>query len=541
MKKKALFLFILVVFALQGQEILLGQNFTERLLWADTSGSLEIEKNAFNFSFDHEGNFCFWVKNSDGDRVITNNSSLGKLCPAGAVFGKHGGIEYFRSCAQKYANCVYAKNQDGTTFYGPITGRVQGYHTGHTRQHIAVTSVLDDTAFFYIDGQKVYSSLLENIHQFKLSNEDWVDFSDNGNVIYFLEQNNRFVLYVNNLPIDSSNFRFYSLSINDKGDYVYAKGFRPEQPIGKYDYMFFIHTQDTVFDYVRTTWNYALTENGAYYFSGDDNGPYYIAINGRLHKNIESIGNIILLDKNNAFYTFKKKNKLFLNVNGMDYPVDFNKIYYPSMDNNGHFAYFGMKNHFLYKVVDGNVGKKPLAKYGVKANPMHISPDGHILYYFEAIDSIYVYKDNDLILKPIKRNDSIELIKLMPWDDVIHCWSYYKKPTNGHSLLCLNHGNQGYFVHDGQLSEALIPMTSTYSWGTDPVVGCIVDGDFNENGFFAIQYTGEKHYTLMVNGLVCKELQDIDKIIPDKGFFDGNHVFFYGIKNHDIYQFILTL
>ena len=45
----------------------------------------------------------------------------------------------------------------------------------------------------------------------------------------------------------------------------------------------------------------------------------------------------------------------------------------------------------------------------------------------------------------------------------------------------------------------------------------------------------------MVNGSVYKELQGIDKIIPDKGFFDGNQVQFYGIKNHEIYQFILTL
>lgn len=538
MKKTHLLFFILIVFALQGQKNLLGQNFTERLLWTDTSGSLEIEKNTFNFSFDREGNFCFRVKKSGDDWIITNNSTLDKLCPAGAGFGKHGGCEYFRSCAQKYANYVYAKNQDGTTIYGPITGTVQGYHTGHTRQHCAVTSVLGDTAFFYLDGRMVYSTLLENIKQFKLSNEDWVDFSENGNVIYFLEQNNRFVLYVNDLPIDSSDFRFYSLSINDKGDYIYAKGFRPEQPIGKYDYMFFIHTKDTALDYVRTTWNYALTGNGAYYFSGDDNGPYYIAINGRLHRDIESIRNIILLDNKNSFYTFKKKNKLFLNVNGVDYPVDFKEIYYPSMDTNGHFAYFGMKNYFLYKVVDGNVSKKPLAKYGVMAEPMHISADGHTLYYFKAIDSIYVYQDNDLILKPIKSKEPIEL---MPWDDVIHCWSYYKKPANGHSLLCLNYGNQGYFVHDGKLSEALLPLTLWSSWGIEPVVGCIVEGVFNENGFFAIQYTGEKQYVLMVNGLVYKELQGIDKIIPDKGFFDGNRVIFYGIKNHDIYQFILAL
>ena len=316
MKKSLLLLFAFAAFALHGQTL------TERILWTDTSETYEIEKYNHSFSFDREGNYFFYVKKDGKSVAVANKAPISDLCSAGGVYSKHGSSRYLRSCDQEELDphyVMYVMNEYGTNIYGPIAGKVQGYRSGDTRQHLAVTSLRGDTAFFYLDGQLVYFSPLETIKQFKLSDEEWVDFSDNGNMIYYLEKDNRFMLYVNGLPIDSSDFRFNTLSINDKGEYVYAKGFRPEVPIGKYDYMFFIHTQDTSFDYVRTTWEFAQTESGAYFFSGDDTGPDYIVLNGRLHKGIESIRHITLLDSKNAFYSFRHDKQRYLNVNGVSY------------------------------------------------------------------------------------------------------------------------------------------------------------------------------------------------------------------------------
>ena len=531
MKKSLLLLFSLAALALQGQTL------TEKLLWEDKSDSTDLKENTSAFAFDRDGNYFFLIKKGKDRIAVTNRATAGKLCAAGGGYRKGCGSQYLRLCDHKNADFLYVMNEDGPNIYGPIAGTVQGYLSGNTRQHFANTSVRNDTAFFYLDGRLVYSSPLETIKQFMLSDEDWVDFSENGNVIYYLEQNDRFVLYVNDQPIDTSDRHFNALAINDKGDYVYATGLKPEKPVGKYDYMFFIHTQDTVFDYVRTTWKYALAESGAYYYNGDDCGPEYLVLNGRLRKGIEDFWNITLLDSKHAFYTFEQDKHLFLNVNGKDYPVDFEEIFCPTMDTNGHFAYFGMKDYHLYKVVDNVKVKEPLSKYGVRAMPLYISPQGSSLHYFKTDDSVYVYKDNELLFKPIHKS---EKLITYPWDKVLPNGYVYGKPNNGHSLFCLNYGENGYFVYDGQLSEPLLPIVDLYSRGLLRP-GCVEEGVFNENGYFAVLNIGENKYQVVVNGRICGEIQDVDKVFSGKGFFDGSQVLFYGIKNNAVYQFAVTL
>jgi len=530
MKKSLLLLFALAAVALQGQTL------TEKLLWTDQSASADLKMNASNFAFDRDGNYFFLIKKGEDRIAVTNRATAGELCAAGGGSRKCGSRR-LRLCNHKNADFLYVMNEDGPNIYGPIAGTVQGCLSGNTRQHFANTSLRNDTAFFYLDGRLVYSSPLETIKKFKLEDEDWVDFSDNGNVIYYLEQDGRFVLYVNDQPIDTSDNHFNALAINDKGDYLYAKGHRPVEPVGKYNYMFFIHTQDTVFDYVRTTWKYALAESGAYYYNGDDCGPEYLVLNGRLRKGIDDFWNITMIDSKNAFYIFEQDKHLFLNVNGKDYPADFEEIFCPTMDTNGHFAYFGMKDYYLYKVVDDVKVEEPLSKYGVRAIPIHITPQGSSLYYFKTDDSIYVYKDNVLVLNPIQRT---EPFTIKPWDDVLPNKYYYKIPENGHSLVCLNYGEHGYFVYDGQLSEPLKPLAEYFSWG-DSESGSVVEGVYNEHGYFAVLKTGENDFQVVVNGRICSEIQDVDKIIRHNGFFDGRQVTFYGMKNKAIYQFVVTL
>ena len=528
--------FFLLVFAFAALA-LQGQTLTEKLLWADTSGTAyEIEPYNHTFSFDRDGNYCFCVKRDGNSTIVSNKAPIEGLCYAGGGYSNGCGSRYLRLCNQKDADPLYVMNEGAPNFYGPIAGTVQGYLSGNTRQHFANTSVRNDTAFFYLDGRLVHSSPLVTIKQFKLEDEDWVDFSENGNVIYYLEQNDRFVLYVNGQPIDTSDRHFNALAINDKGDYVYATSFKPEKPVGKYDYMFFIHTKDTVFDYVRTTWRSVLTENGAYYFNGDDCGPDYLVLNGRLRKGIESFKNITLVDSKNAFYTYEIDKQLYLNVNGKDYPVDFDGIYNPTMDTNGHFAYFGIKDYYLYKVVDNVKVEEPLSKYGVRAMPLYISPQGSSVHYFKTDDSVYVYKDEELLFNPISKS---EKYTIYPWDEVLPKLWEYRKSSYGHSLFCMNYGDKGYFVYDGQFSEALLPLFKQY--GDDPKPGGVVDGLFNDDGYFAILNTGEKEYQVVVNGRICGELYNVDRIFSEKSYFDGRQVIFFGMRDNAICQFFVTL
>lgn len=508
-----------------------GQSITERVLWTDTLGSDHLEHYASSFSFDREGNF-FFLNNRV---VVASKDAVGNLCAAGGIGGTFGDVDFMRCCSPSGFDTEYVKNRWGTSIYGPVTGKVQRPLSGKTRDHIAVISALGKMAFIYIDGRMVQATSLTDLDRSGIEFENWVDFSENGNSIYYLYQNNRFVLYINNQPVDTSDYKFKALSINDNGDYLYAKFFKSETPEGKYDRMYCIHTKDSVFEQVKSIGKFALMDNGSYYFTGDDGGTDFIVLNGQLRRDIDNIGNITLLNSQNALYSFEKDGHLYLNVNGMDYPADFEEIYNPIMDANGHFAYYGLKDYFLYKVVDGKVDEEPLSKYGVRAMPLYITPEGKSLHYFKTDDSVYLYQDNSMILKQIHKSESVQIFS---WKDVLSYQAAIEWTGNDHLLSCLNYGGHGYFVYDGQLSEPILPIKRYW---VDPSAGCVVEAVINEHGFFAIQYVGEKTFQVIVNNHIYKELYDIDRIISDNGFFDGKQLVFYGIKNQTVCQFVITL
>ena len=71
MKKSLLLLFALAALALQGQTL------TERLLWADSSGTAdEIELYNHMFSFDRDGNYCFCVKKDGNRTAVASNAPI---------------------------------------------------------------------------------------------------------------------------------------------------------------------------------------------------------------------------------------------------------------------------------------------------------------------------------------------------------------------------------------------------------------------------------------------------------------------------------
>ena len=530
-KLKFLLLFATVSWVSSFFNVSFGQSLTERVLWIDTMGSYHLNQYANSFSFDRDGNFFFL-----NDRVVVaSKDAVGNLCAAGGIGGTFGDVDFMRCCSSSKSDTVYVKNRYGISIYGPITGKVQRSLSGKTFNHIAVISVLGKTAFIYLDGRMVQAVPLTDLDRSRIEFENWVDFSENGNAIYYLYQNNRYVLYVNDQPVDTSDYKFSALSINDNGDYTYAKFFKTETPEGEYDRKYCIYTKDTVLDQVRTIKKFLLMDNGAYYLTGDDGDSDYIVLNGRLRRGIDKVNNITMLNSQNALYSFEKDGHLYLNVNGMDYPVDFEEIYNPTMDVNGHFAYYGLKDYFLYKVVDGKVNEEPLSKYGVRALPLCITPEGKTLHYFKTDDSVYLYQDDNLILKQMHRT---ECFQIFPWQDELPYQARIGWTGNDQSLLCLNYGEQGYFVYNGQLSEPLLPIKRYW---VKPSAGCVVEGVVNEHGFFAIQYVGEKTFQVVVNNHIYKELHDIDEIISGNGFYDGKQVVFYGIKDHTICQFILSL
>lgn len=512
-----------------------GQTITERLILKDNKDSLYL--NSSKISFDRQGNYCFVIENNDQDYFVTNKDTIGGFKFIGSTYGNGGEINYTNSYTDPKDKPFYYKNAKGTKVYGTAIGKIESYQTSNTKENIAITTTLNDSVYNYINGRLVSQNHKEQVETFYISERDWVSFSENGNVIYFLRQDSLYKLFVNDKLIESSKFRYNQLAINNNGTYIFAKGKRPEKLIGKYNYMFFIHSMDTVLGYVRTVWNYELKENGAYYYNGDDNGPEYIAINDKLHKDIKPVSNITLIDKKTYLYSFGEKGKNKINVNGEIYSHDFDEIFFPSLDNDGNFAFYGMKDYYLFKFIKGQKSKEPLSKYGVRASPLYISPNGESLHYFKTDDSIYLYQDQKLIFSPIPKTSNFFI---EPHKEVLPYNFVRGKTENGNSLFYLEYDEQGYFVFNGTFSKPLIPIQER-NYSKDKEQGTVVAGEFNDDGFFAIQKVGKRKFLIVVNNQIYKELDDVDYIVSDSYFFDGKSLTFYGVKKRSFYQFTMSL
>ncbi|HBY67138.1 MAG TPA: hypothetical protein DEG69_04860, partial [Flavobacteriaceae bacterium] len=79
------------------------------------------------------------------------------------------------------------------------------------------------------------------------------------------------------------------------------------------------------------------------------------------------------------------------------------------------------------------------------------------------------------------------------------------------------------------------------NYSKDKEQGTVVAGEFNDDGFFAIQKVGKGKYLIVVNNQIYKELDDVDYILPDSYFFDGKSLIFYGVKKRSFYQFTMSL
>lgn len=506
------------------------QTLTERLIVEDTPDSL-FQK-AYNVAFNKEGKYCFIVeKGRQNYYAITNNDTTGPFEEIRTTYNTmRGDLMVSRRLNTASESPFYYSNGKSTKMYGPITGKIIYSYSG-SNENIAITTWLNDTLHFYLNGVEKARG-----HQTDYKENEVLDsysFSDNGqHYICSIKIDTLHKLYIDDRIVDSSKHRYIELAINDKGDYTYAKGYEPPKPIGKYDYMFFIHHNDTSLPYVRTAWHNQLLSDGAYYYSGkdyeSDHETNYIIVNDKLYRGF--VYGLILLDKNNYLFKCNKAGKEQIIVNSKFFCTNFDKIFMPTMDSSGNFALYGLKNYYLYKYVNGRKIRKPLSKYGVRATPLYISPTGESLHYYATDDSTYLYHDDKLVFPPIPNEDF-----------TVHQCAHYLRihslHNDIHSLFYIGYGEKAYWVYDGVFSRPIIPYPKRFS--PDNVKGNNAGGELTNEGFYAIQQTDKKQYQVIINNKTYVTIEGIDKIVGENRFFDGTSLTFYVIKNNAYYQYVI--
>lgn len=511
------------------------QRVAERLIVIDAGDSVSLKTG--KVVFDKDGNYCFEVKLHNEAFFWTGGQKKGDARYIGTMYGNGGSISYTSTYSDAVDKSWYYKNSRSVNVWGPVVGKLEKYMTSGTSSSIALATSFADTVYYYVNGQLVSKNRRNSLANFDVGHYEWCVFSENGNAIYYVKKDSLYHLFVNGKLIDKSVNNFNELHINNNGDYVYAEGRRPRVKTNGYDYMFFVHTKDTILGPVRTVWDNELTENNSYYYSGDDNGPRYIIINNTLLKGIEKVSNVILMDKDSYFYTFNQDGKSKINANGKLYTYSSPDIQLLSANKAGEFAFYGIKDYYLYKFVNGKQVQEPITRYGVRPLPLYISPQGESIHCFITEDSVYLYQDDKMLFKPVAKNGSFVVL---PHKQFFSSVYNRGKSTNGNSLFYLEYDSVGFWVFNGVFSKPMLPATAASHLDT-AVEREIRAGTFNEYGFFSVQKVGEKKYSINVNNRIYEDLEGIDAILDENYFFDDKALVFYVIKKGLIYQIKLTL
>ncbi len=526
-----------------------GQTIEEKLILTDSNDSTYV--NARSVNFDINGEYLFEI-NKDDDEACFLIGSKQKLGPLHRELSTS--VKRFTVTTDK-SQAYYVSSSSKP--FGPVLGAELSdfrFPKSENSRHLAIPCVMKDSIGIYVDGVlktkidtlshskwRINSRMVSQFEAKKMffeHEDDWCGLSNNGQCIYTVEDNFMHRLFANGMLIDSSENDFAQLHINNHGDYLYANGRKPRKGEDKrYDYMFFIHTPDTIMGPVRTVWNCELKENGGYYYSGDDNGASYIAVNNMLHKNLKSIANITIVDKVNYLFSYKQSNKTKLNVNGRVCNVPFNEILLPSLDSESNFACYGIENYYLYKYVNGVKSETPISRYGVRAIPLYISPRGSSLHFFRTDDSTYLYNDDKLLFPGFS---NFKNFSVRSCADMFPINSKRSKISNGKNLFYIEIDSAGYFVYNGQLSKPMIPVKAS-SYEDSSRVGEIVAGKFDDNGFFAVQMIGKNKLAVNINNKFYKEIDGVWKILEESSYFDGRKLVLFGIKGLSFYQYTLTL
>jgi hypothetical protein len=545
MLRPSLFCFVFAWIILSSK----GQTLTEKLIISDTRDSILL--NAEFIKFGANGEYLFDLEKNKKRYFITEH-------------GKYGPFEM--NWASDIAQFVPPKNPHAlyyTSNSHRLCGPIKGVDIAHFRhpfssnvKHFAIPILRGDSIYIYLDGMHIFtvdtlSSLQMTMdgHEggqyekkrfaFETSANQWMDLSNKGDFICDLENGLIHRLYINSRLIDSSSEKFEQFRINTAGHYIYAQGQSKVNADSSADYMYYIHTRDTVVGPVRTVWYCGLNENGGYYYHGDDNGPSYIIVNNRLYKGLESVSNINVLDRDHYLFTYTENGKTMINVNGKSYLYSYDEIFYPSLDNKGNFAFYGQRGYYLYKFVNGTEVPLPLSKYGVRATPLYINPKGISIHYFRTDDSIYLYRDDELLMPPVLTSEGVVIKSYADLSQATHIDASPNQMPD-RSLFYLGVGTTGYIIWNGIISKPILsPNKQWYDLRDE--IGSLVINRINQDAFFVLQKTNQNGFELNVNNQFYKKIEGLSGVVKDSIFFDGKKLVFVGTKGLGFYQYTLTL
>ncbi|MFZ5554092.1 MAG: hypothetical protein ACOZCO_13330 [Bacteroidota bacterium] len=523
-------LFILVVFEINGQII------SEEIIFNSDS----IDKFKRNLFIDNKGEVLLnYKRNEKEEYFIKNSDTIGPL-----RFRWSSSVKYYTDFTNE--NLSYYHLFYSSFLIGPVSGKdISNYRHPMSKnyEHIAIPVLSEMVLNIYFDDTIIYSMNINhpdaiNTRKEYYRSDDWMTISDNGNYLGCIEGRTDYKLIHNGIITDTSVLEFNHLKVNNSGNFLYTK--RIYELINNkqnYNNTLYLCTKDSVFGpFSHVSSNY-LFESGAYYFNGSDSGKNFLLVNNVMYNDVEMATNIRIKDRKNYFFTYWKDNKKYVNSNGRVFMYNFEKIYFPAMDDKGNFSFYGYRNYYLYKYINGIESETPITKYGVRPIPLFITSDGHSLHYFRTDDSTYIYRDENLIF-PAFSNKTNFIVR--DSKEIFNSPHENDKPDEKNRLFYLEIDSSGYLVYEGKIIPTIIPLKE-YSWSGHHSPGEVLTGQLTENSFYLIQNTGENTWAFYFKENTVLKLENVSYLYKNCYYNNDKEFVFFGIKNSALCKFKITL
>ena len=413
--------------------------------------------------------------------------------------------------------------------YGPIEGRVVEVETDYGKPGLVFLVERGDSVFYYANGKLVAaeSSRIKNFYG------GWVEQNRRGEVLFAAKFAGGYRLYHNERLVDTSSRDFYDYALGEDGTVAYSK---------------WDAQRNRYYGVVgeRRFWDaggvrpFTLGDDGGYcfgdvrpegYWGEEPPEPGQLYINEHVHAGIYAHTPPELRPSGRFDYAYRDSLGMGLHVNGRHYRTSYSKISHLTQDASGNFACYGQRNYYLYRYRNGREEPRALSKYGVRATPLYIAPDGTSVHYYETDDSIYLYRGEQLLLPPVVEAEfaTDPYLENFPWTD--RCAG--ETPAGQTSMTYAG----GYYVLLG--TDLIGPLPpSTEPPGTLPRSARYWLGVRTDRNFYTIRRDAAGAWTARTGTQSPVRLPRYDYLLNDV-HLNGNVLNCYAVRDGNFYRITL--
>ena len=483
------------------------------------------------FNIDTNGDYCYYPWSRAGP-VITNTQTYGPFKKQRETFQ----VVIFQDAD---GSDRYLKGKKSTAVCGPYNGDINVAPTLNRNGYFAYTVSTADGVGYFIHGKRVATT--DSLPHARF----WCTFSDNGRVLYTTTKGPWNYLFLNGKLIDSSKSDYDGLEVDDENNYRYAIGAHDG-----YNHAFrpYPHDKQKVFGTVAAHGSVYAKYDDTTYFYGNGEGKAYLLADDSAYKDPKGYREIVGPGKGNNFLSYMLNRRqgymwavtdsvTWMNVNGKVLTLPYAEIFAPCMDQEGNYAFFGLRDYHLYKNISGVEQEQPLSKHGVRATPVSIDTKGNSICYYKTDDSVYLY-ENDRIVNKCAATQFELLTKNFLGPPI----EQYGTPEG----LCAD--GTCYLVYRNTLSPAMLKPTTGFHHSTDSFrTGDMVYHGYNEYGYWLLQKAGDGKYDLLVNNRRVALPVEVDFSTPMWYQLAENYVLtekffiFYAKEGSNIYRYKITL